>query len=333
MLGQACHFILGRRVGAERAVPGSRRVTLEFFMKLAYWLALAPLITGGCSSGSDTHGDSKTLGAADAAPPGFGPSDADTSGIFVKTVTGRFLDPNGNPPSSADFTVSVCGPICYFGDSASDGSFSTPIGARIDLSQYSALPHGRPYIAGFYFALPTDAPGPAIDLGDLRIIPMPQDGAPIDPTGATAQTLTSGPVTLDIAQGLGTHLEFDDLAAAAAGSEFRAVTVDPHLMGRFVPQDADAIIALGPFESYEFDAGSNVVPTHLTFANTAGLAPGKAVEFLALGTYLHPDWIPPAEFTSVATGRVSADGARIDLDAGEGLLYLTWVAIRATGGE
>jgi hypothetical protein len=41
------------------------------------------------------------------------------------------------------------------------------------------------------------------------------------------------------------------------------------------------------------------------------------------------DWVTPAAFEPVANARVTADGTRIELDSGEGLRYLTWVALRA----
>jgi hypothetical protein len=60
------------------------------------------------------------------------------------------------------------------------------------------------------------------------------------------------------------------------------------------------------------------------------LAAAAPVEILALGSYTFPDWITPAAFEVVATGSVSSDGTRIEMDAGEGVPHLTWLAIRAT---
>ncbi|HVW25604.1 MAG TPA: hypothetical protein VHC69_09550 [Polyangiaceae bacterium] len=284
----------------------------------------AATLACGCNSKA-----ARTSPTASAEPPGFD-SDAGTpsGGHFVSSVTGRFLDETGKPPDDG-FGVSVCGPVCYLSETAQRGAFSVPIASAIDLAAFSVLPHGRPYVAGFYFALPEDANDAAIDVGDLRLVAMPHDGAPMDLDGAAPQVLESGPARLAIDAGTKTMLEFDDVSAGAAGSEFRAVSVDVSLMGNFVPADASMLVALGPFESYEVDANGHTVATQLSFANEAKLDAGAAVEFLALGTYLHPEWIAPARFAPVATGHVTSDGTRIELDAGSGFLYLTWVAIRA----
>ncbi len=298
-------------------------------MKSLHWFLLAPALASFSVACNTTSPTASKPDVADAALPGFGAPDPGgvEGGVLVNDVTGRFLDESGTPPE-AGFAASVCGPVCYLSQTGADGTFSVHVGSNIDLPQFSALPHGRPYVAGFYFALPTDASGPAIDLGDLRIISMPHDGASIDLTGESAQTLTSGPATLHVAAGVTTKLEFDDFAAGAAGAEFRAVAVDPAVMGRFVPADASELVALGPFESYALDSKGAVIPSRVTFDNVPKLPAGTRVEFLALGTYLHPEWIAPAAFTRVATGSVSADGTAIEPDAGAGVLYLTWLAVR-----
>lgn len=303
-----------------------RRRLAPFF---AAWLVASSVIGCGASTPSPTSN-----AVTDASLPGFGPSEpgAGEGGALVSNVSGRFLDASGAPPA-VGFGASVCGPVCYLSQTDASGAFSVHIGSSIDLPQFSALPHGRPYVAGFYFALPLVASGPSIDLGDLRIISMPHDGAPIDLTGASAQTLTSGPATLHVDAGVTTKLEFDDFAAGAAGAEFRAVAVDPAVMGRFVPADASELVALGPFESYALAATGAVVPSRVTLDNLAHLAPGTRVEFLALGTYLHPEWIAPAVFTRVATGSVSSDDASIEPDPGAGVLYLTWIAVRPIATE
>lgn len=302
-------------------------------MKSLHWFVLTfASLAVACGNAAPVAASKSDV--ADAALPGFGSPDpgAVDGGVLVTDVSGRFLDESGTPPA-AGFGASVCGPVCYLSQTVADGTFTVHIGSSIDLPEFSALPHGRPYVAGFYFALPTVASAPAIDLGDLRIISMPHDGAPIDLTGASPQTLTSGPATLSVDAGITTKLEFEDSAAGTAGSEFRAVAVDPTIMGRFAPADASVLVALGPFESYGLDPAGAVVPSRVTLDNMVHLAPGTRVEFLALGTYLHPEWIAPAVFTRVATGSVSADGAAIEPDPGSGLLYLTWVAVRPIATE
>jgi len=91
-----------------------------------------------------------------------------------------------------------------------------------------------------------------------------------------------------------------------------------------------ALYALEPFESSYETPGANAkqAMVRLSFANTAKLAAGSAVDVLALGTYIYPDWIPPASFTKVASAHVSMDGKTIAMDTGEGVPYLTWFAIK-----
>jgi hypothetical protein len=43
---------------------------------------------------------------------------------------------------------------------------------------------------------------------------------------------------------------------------------------------------------------------------------------------VYPDWVTPAAFEKVASAHVSADGSRVELDPGEGLPHLTWIALR-----
>lgn len=291
----------------------------------------APVPDGGApDSGSARTPDASRSATDGSAPPVDAASHMDGGGgpapVLLEDVSGRFVDPNGDPPPEG-FGASVCGPVCYISQTDATGDFTVSIGDVVDLAAYSTLPHGRPLIAGFYFALPEDAPGPHIALGDLPLIPMPEDGPSITLTGGAAQTLTSGPATLLVDAGVKTLLEFDDVAAGDSGKKFRAVQVDPSIMGRYVPAGMSAVFALGPFESSETSGGTPVL-TRLRFDNTADLPAGTRVEYLALGTYLHPDWIPPGHFSKVATGAVSADGKSLALDDGQGFQYLTWVAVR-----
>jgi hypothetical protein len=159
-------------------------------------------------------------------------------------------------------------------------------------------------------------------------------GVPIDLDGNADQSLTSNAVTLEIPAGTTTRLEFDDFAAGDLGSQFRARSVEATGVGGFVPDDLTVLYALGPFEAFFENGNGDQVDARLAFDNTTALAAGTAVEFLALGSYLYPDWVAPARFEIVAQGHVTSDGTRIELEAGQGFTYLTWVGIRpASSGQ
>ncbi|HVW27305.1 MAG TPA: hypothetical protein VHC69_18195 [Polyangiaceae bacterium] len=249
-------------------------------------------------------------------------------------IDGRAIDENG-APIAPHTLASACGPEqCAPGYTASDGSFAIPVGVHLDPSLYSVELHVRPDQAAFYFALPKNAPGPIVDMGALRVLPMPPHGPLLDvnPNGAAAQTVASGDVTLDVPEGVYVRLDVESNLAGDHGREFRALTI----ASRFIDEFADgiaglrAVYALEPFESSFEYPGAHPMPAlvRLSFVNTAAIAAGAAVDVLALGTYVYPEWVTPAALEKVASAHVSADGSRIELDPGEGLPHLTWIALR-----
>ena len=78
--------------------------------------------------------------------------------VCLLEVTGRVVDENGAPVSG--LVTSVCGPVCFNGESDANGAFRVLPGVHLDLRDYSATPHGRPARAGFYFQLPIDSNRP-----------------------------------------------------------------------------------------------------------------------------------------------------------------------------
>ena len=111
---------------------------------------------------------------------------------------------------------------------------------------------------------------------------------------------------------------------------FRALAIDAKHQPAFADPSEGllALYALTPFEvSFRDDQGKSA-KARLSFPTPAGLAPNDPVEVVALGSYLYPDWVAPARFETVALGKVSADGTRVEMDPGEGIEYLTWVGLR-----
>jgi hypothetical protein len=237
--------------------------------------------------------------------------------------------------------VTACGTIqCNPGFTDDSGKFTIPVGRKIVPSEFSVQVHKRVDFTAFYWQLPADAKGPIIDVGDVRSLPMPATGPElaVDRAGVPAQSVTSGDVTLDVPDGIYVRLDIESNLAETEhpgkGRAFRSLKIPAANLKEFVAPTlgVSALYALEPFECTFENAGvpDQPVNVRLSFANSEGIAAGTAIDLLALGTYIYPDWIPPAAFTKVAKGHVSADGARIDLDAGEGLPYLTWVAVRPT---
>ncbi|HEX4337752.1 MAG TPA: hypothetical protein VH062_17695 [Polyangiaceae bacterium] len=266
--------------------------------------------------------------------------DDDASGLSgvpcILHVDGRAIDGAG-APIAADTLVSACGPAaCSPGYTTPTGAFTIPVGFHLDPGAYSVELHVRPDRAGFYYALPPTAPGPVIDVGALRVLDMPAHGPMLDVerAGAPAQAVTSGDVTLDVGGGVYVRLDVESNLAGDHGKEFRALTVARDFFDDFVEPSLGvaALFALEPFESSFEYPGATATPTtvRLSFANTAGFDADRAIDVLALGTYIYPDWLAPGAFQKVASAHVTADGSRVELDAGEGLLHLTWVALRSS---
>jgi hypothetical protein len=255
-------------------------------------------------------------------------------------IRGRAIDESGTPIEKEKL-VSACGTVqCNPGLTDDSGRFKIPVKVRIVPGEFSVQVHRRVDFTAFYFALPATAPGPVIELGDIRSFPMPATGPElaVDRAGVPAQSVTSGDVTLDVPGGIYVRLDIEsnlaDTENPGKGRSFRALKIPKANLGEFVASSLGvaALYAFEPFECTFENGGVPDVPVNvrLSFANSENIPAGTAIDLLALGTYIYPTWIPPAVFTKVAAGHVSADGTRIELDPGEGLPYLTWVALKPT---
>jgi hypothetical protein len=289
--------------------------------------------TGG--SGGTGGGALGTTGDPDAGerctPGSAGPT---ASSVCLLEVRGRVVDEAGAPIPA--LVTSVCGPICYDGDTDATGAFSVRPGVHLELRDYSVTPHGRPNRAGFYFQLPIDSTASIIDIGELPLPAIPVDGPTLvvrtDRAGAPAQTASNGDLTLEVSAGVQIKLDVEDVLAADLGKKFRVLSIPADQRARFANPALGirALSALAPFESsFITDRDESLALARLSFKNSAGFAAGTAIEVLALGTYLFPEWIQPAAFVPVATARVTSDGGRIEMDPGQGLSHLTWVGLRA----
>jgi len=283
---------------------------------------------GGGSAGAGTGGGDAGTECPDPAQLGAGE-------VCLQAVEGRVTDSSGTPVP--EVLTTVCGSRqCNPGVTGSDGRFRVEVGFALALRDYSTLPHGRPNRTSFYFQLPLDAAGPVVQVGDLPMLDLPATGPLLvvktDNAGAPAQSVTSGDVTFEVAEGVRVLLDVEDVVDGENGKMFRALDVPQERRDTFIDPGigAFALYAFTPFEAgFDVEATGVSATARLSFANRTGLAAGSAVEVLALGTYQYLDWVTPAAFEPVAAATVTADGTRIELDSGEGLRYLTWVALRA----
>lgn len=290
--------------------------------------------TGGTTS-AGTGGSSGT--STDAGEPTRCDDDAGgvADAVCVYGINGRVIDQSGAPVATRDL-VSACGPAnCNPGFTNSAGKFLIPVGFHLITSGYSVQVHVRPDFAAFYYALPASSPGPNIDMGDLRVLAMPTTGPllQVDRAGTPAQSVTSSDVTLHVGDGVYVRLDVEsDAAPGDTGKQFRVLRIPDALMSEYTAGTTGiaAMYAIEPFES-SFEVGgmpNDAVKVQLSFANATNLPASSAVDVLELGSYVYPDWITPAQFTKVASAHVSADGKTIAMDAGEGVLHLTWAALK-----
>ncbi len=299
----------------------------------------APTKPGSGSGGASTAGLDATTPLVEAGDfatcQDAGGAPADAGLVCILHVSGRAIDQNG-APVAAQSLVSACGPAqCNPGITDAGGHFRIGVGLDIVPDVYSVQVHLRPNFAAFYYRLP-EVPGPYIDIGNVRVLPMPASGPSlvIDRAGSAAQSVTSGDVTLEVPASTYVRLDVEANLAGALGTQFRALRIPDAFLPEYAPPSTGirVLYAMEPFEaSFEVGGQPNVLTNaRLSFVNYAKFAAGSSVDLMALGSYVFPEWIPPATFQKVATGHVSTDGNTIELDPDQGLPYLTWVGLRST---
>jgi|GEM_PF-3329889 len=289
------------------------------------------------AAGSGAGGISSMGGDGDslAAPSGCeGVQTDETSCIGV--VTGKVIDSAG--AGVAELDVTVCGPTCFRGTTDESGMFEIELNAYVVVSEYSVQPHGTPNASTFYYPLPTDLPDGDYDSGELRVVELPSDGGVFvtkleleADAVSPQQTLTSGDVSVSLAEGTVIRLSIIDGQEGEEGRRFRASELSETQMEHFAPSLMDSrVFALGPFEARLTGPDSMPPEVSLSVQNSLDWAADSEVEVLALGTYLADDWITPSSFERVGVATVSSDGESIVLDAGgaPGISYLTWLAMR-----
>lgn len=301
---------------APRIAPMDRRLALVAFV--------ASLVTAPACSSAKTDatpaGDAGTADAdrACAPPPGEWVEGRDPPAHCVKQVTGAVRARGGGP--LAGMNVTLCGVVCFGALTRADGGFTVDVGARLPDGGYAVFLHGRPHHASTFVRLPSGPPE-RVDLGaPIELDPL-TPGARLPADDAPASSVTAGPITLKVDAGTSWDLAFEDITDEAEGRTLRYAEVDPARAPAFA-EGARLVYALAPFEAKPSKK------VGVTLAASGGMPAGTPVELVVMGGTSLERVNTSGVAVVAARGRVSADGARIETDPGEGIGLVTWLAVR-----
>jgi hypothetical protein len=293
-------------------------------------------LTGVLGLGASACSASSPAAAAvaDAAAPGPGPTAdagvpttcaASTSqrpdgGTCVLEVEGTVADLAGNPLPG--LVMTFCGPPQCYGTKADDaGAYAIPVGDFVLTGDYAMHADGRPDHAVDY--LRQSAGESAILSVNMRVPALPPSTVSLPADGAPASSITVGDVTLQVAAGNTFTLDIADYTLGDAGRLLRVAPVPLSSAPVYATaNNVDAIYALAP------SGAKPSAKLGVSVRNTAGIPASAAVDVFVLSDDYFST--PPTVGTLVlaAAAHVSADGANIQTDPGEGISEITWLAVR-----
>jgi hypothetical protein len=272
-------------------------------LTLVLWAAC----DGSTDGAADLATDLTTAPCSDPDPP--------AGSVCPITVRGSVVDDNA--AVVPNLLVSVCAGLCFFGNTDSSGTFAVTPDAHVVPAQYAFELHGRPDHVTYYTPLPASF---TYDKA-LPLPSLPTAGTAIA-EDSSAQVVTHGDLTLTIAAGTKVLFSVEDFGVPH-GHELRALRIaDPTRMPFVDAASPPATLyATTPYEA-AFSA-----KVALTMKNTGGFVAGSAVRVQVLSGLVND--VPPAgRWHDAATAHVSADGKTITTDPGEGIMELTWIALR-----
>jgi hypothetical protein len=224
-----------------------------------------------------------------------------------------------------DLVMTMCSPATCYGTRADDaGVYTVPIGDFLVTQNYAVHADGRPDHAVDYFRL--SAGEPQVITVDMHLPTLPPSSVVLPPDGTPATTVTVGDLTLQIAAGTTFDLDIEDFGNGAAGRTLRVVPVSlANAPAYATAANVAAIYALAP------SGAKPSVKMGVLLQNAAALPASAAVDVLVLSDDYFSN--PPSVGTLVlqAAAHVSADGATIQTDPGEGISEITWLAVRQKG--
>jgi hypothetical protein len=280
----------------------------------------------GSSGGDDagTPGGDDAGAEADAPAPCSAPPDKrPDGGTCVLDAKGTVYDlANVALPG---LVMTMCSPSTCYGTRADDaGNYDVPIGDFLLTQNYAVHADGRPDHAVDYFRL--SAGEPQVITVDMHLPTLPPSSVLLPPDGAAASTVNVGDLTLQIAAGTKFDLDIEDFGNGDAGRTLRVAPVALASAPSYAAAaNVDAIYALAP------SGAKPSAPMGVLLRNAAALPASAAVDILVLSDDYFSD--PPSVGTLVlaAAAHVSADGATIQTDPGEGINEITWLAVRRKG--
>lgn len=279
---------------------------------------------GVTASVGGSGGSSPGAGGGEQGCPSSSPPVLNTDGdacVTVGTVTGQVLDQDGNPPSAT--TITVCGDACMYGDLNSDGTFSMEVNHCYGKSAFYSVPvmiyHGWPEYADVTVKVVPDGMTdvPTTDAGVITTVATSAMKKYAYPEQVAETFTDDAGFSIDVAD---CELELpafqDDVYVGEVG-------LDDFPLGT-PPTDLLALYFVAPDNSYFTTPGT------VRFPNTTQLAPGTAVELMALGNMGTTTVIEAGTFGVVGTGRVSTDGAYVESvpELDSGLITLGWIGYR-----
>lgn len=244
----------------------------------------------------------------------------------VRAVEGSVLS-DGAQPLERGF-VTVCGSACFIGELSSQGRFVVAAGEVVPVPLYSVLVHGRPAHASAYWPMPApDSDGIVRFASPLSVPRYTATGAELPESRMIASEIrtTVGAVTLVFSAGSTVEYDFEDFELMALGRTVRVAEVAVDRAPPFAREGAlvGPVWALAPF------ALTSSAPVAITVANRANLPANSPVEFVAMGKEIVSASPDAGRAVLVARGTVSADGATVSTDPGQGLRWLTWFGLRS----
>lgn len=236
--------------------------------------------------------------------------------LCLRTITGRLVDERGE--GIEDLPLTACGDACTYGTSGKGGAISITV--RRYMRNAALMVKGGTQYATYYVLL---VGGGDMDVGTV-ITPRMSPSTVDLPKSGTGGTVTSGDLTLVIPSTAKIQIDTIEYPLPEERT-FAAERVPRAATPPWARDDATllGVWAIRPFAT-TIEPGAKV-----RLRNVLGLAPGAEVEILVHGAALFGDYGPFAQFTKMANGRVSSDGAYIDSDDATPIRQLTWLGVRA----
>lgn len=294
-------------------------------------LALGMGLLLGCPNDTDGDGD------VDSDADGDGDADGDCTAeachappFAVTTVSGTVVDGSGAP--AADKAVAVCSAgRCFFGSADATGHFEVAVGG------------GDTEAVGIYF--PNDGISSpfceftALCDGAVSLCHRFELHAAASSGTAVPEEPTTEELRLDFSGGAALIVPADAQILLPIGAPswiaLERFDLDDYVPCFLDPEDPPlALYAFTPMDTLIMDPDSLadpvLLPAGLDLPNDLGLAAGTVVDVAVVGGAhaLDAD-LGEGELATWTTATVSADGTRIQTAAGEGIGYLTWLALFA----